>query len=75
LLLIGFFPAHGLGLIPVLHGGLSQLWFFFLAECSTVLHSWLVCSSLISIFPSGSVVWIVAGIYPDLTLELPVQKV
>jgi hypothetical protein len=25
-------------LIPVLHGGLSQLWFFFLAQCSTIVH-------------------------------------
>jgi hypothetical protein len=74
LLLIGFFPARGLALIPALHGGLSQLWCFFLAECSTVLHSSLVCNLLILIFHSGSVVWIVAGTHLHLTFELPVQK-
>jgi hypothetical protein len=74
LLLIGFFPVHGLALIPVLHGGLSQLWCFFLAECNTVLHSSLVCNSLILIFPSGSIVCIVAGTHPGFTLDLSVQK-
>jgi hypothetical protein len=37
-------------------------------------YSSLVSSSLILIFPSDSVVWIVAETHPGLTLELPIQK-